>query len=175
MLKREWGAESNGKLPHLFIHSLSKFNLSLRGAFTRLTRSGPYRATTCRERELTLDHIHTFLTTQGHGEPPRMREQLNAVVTSETTRTWKSIQTSLLEQQPWFLSLQWKTCLRQNCSLVSRACSEEPALGQNTDVDYNRDIYIGTFRNVKFTVQFFNGGMQYYFVLAHNAGREWIQ
>ena len=27
----------------------------------------PYTATNCRERELTLDHIHTFLTTQGHG------------------------------------------------------------------------------------------------------------
>ena len=25
---------------------------------------------TCWERKLTLDHIHTFLTTQGHGGPP---------------------------------------------------------------------------------------------------------
>ena len=31
----------------------------------------------------------------------------------------------------WFLSLRWKTCLRQNCSLGSCACSEWPALGQN--------------------------------------------
>ena len=36
---------------------------------------------------LTLDHIDAFLTTQGHGEPPRMRDQLNAGATSETTWT----------------------------------------------------------------------------------------
>ena len=35
---------------------------------------------------------HTyFLTTQGHGKPPRMKDQLNAGATSETTRTWKTI------------------------------------------------------------------------------------
>ena len=74
--------------------SLTLFNLSLIGAFTWLTPPGPYRATTCRERELTLDHIHTFLTTQGHGGPPcRMRDQLNAGATSETTQTWKTIHT----------------------------------------------------------------------------------
>ena len=32
---------------------------------------------TCRERELTLDHIHTFLKTQGHGGPPQMSDQFN--------------------------------------------------------------------------------------------------
>ena len=76
---------------HAFIHSLPKFNLPIIGAFTWLMPPGPYRATTCRERELTLDNIHTFLTTQGHGEPPRMKDQLNAGVTSETKRTWKTI------------------------------------------------------------------------------------
>ena len=30
---------------------------------------------------------NTFLTTQGHGGPPRMRDQLNAGTSSETTRT----------------------------------------------------------------------------------------
>ena len=40
-----------------------------------------------RERELTLDHLHTFFTLQGHGEPSRMRDQLNAGATSETRRT----------------------------------------------------------------------------------------
>ena len=74
-----------------FFHSLPEFNLSLIGAFTRLTQLGPYRATTFREGNLTLDHMHTFLTTQGHGGPPRMRYQLNAGATSETTQTWKSI------------------------------------------------------------------------------------
>ena len=54
---------------------------------------GPYRATTCRERELTLDHIHTFLTTQGYGGSPRMWDQVNAGATSETIQTWKTIHT----------------------------------------------------------------------------------
>ena len=39
---------------------------------------------------------------------------------------------SLVKLQPWFLSLRWKICLRQNCSLGSCTCSEGPALGQNT-------------------------------------------
>ena len=39
---------------------------------------------------------------------------------------------SLVKQQPWFLSLRWKTCLRQNCSLGSYTCSERSVLGQNT-------------------------------------------
>ena len=61
--------------------------------FTWLTPPGPYRATTCRERELTLDHINIFLTTEGHGGPPRMSDPLNAGATSETTRTLKTIHT----------------------------------------------------------------------------------
>ena len=61
--------------------------------FTWLTPPGPYRATTCRERELTQDHIHTFLTTQGHGGPPRMSDQFSAGATSETTQTRKTIHT----------------------------------------------------------------------------------
>ena len=42
---------------------------------------------------------------------------------------------SLVKLQPWFLSLWWKTCLRQNCSLGSWACSEGPALGRTSDDD----------------------------------------
>ena len=38
---------------------------------------------------------------------------------------------SLVKLQPWFLSLRWKTCLRQNCSLGFSGCSEGPAFGQN--------------------------------------------
>ena len=41
----------------------------------------------------------------------------------------------------WFLSLQWKTCLRQNCSLGSCACSEGPALGQNTLMNEFKVVY----------------------------------
>ena len=38
-----------------------------------------------------MDHIyiHTFLTTQGHGGPPWISDQLNARATSETTRTYR--------------------------------------------------------------------------------------
>ena len=43
---------------------------------------------------------------------------------------------SPVKLQPWFLSLWWKTFLRQNCSLGSFACSEGPALGQNTLMIY---------------------------------------
>ena len=46
---------------------------------------------------------------------------------------------SMVKLQPWFLSLQWKTCLWQNCSLGFCACSEGPALGQNTDDDDDDD------------------------------------
>ena len=35
--------------------------------------------------------IHTFLTTQEHGVPLQMSDQLNAGATSETTRTLKTI------------------------------------------------------------------------------------
>ena len=36
---------------------------------------------------------NTFLTIQGHGEPPWRSDQLNAGATSETTQTWKTIHT----------------------------------------------------------------------------------
>ena len=39
---------------------------------------------------------------------------------------------SLVKLQPWLLSLQWKTCLGQNCNLGSCIWSERPTLGQNT-------------------------------------------
>ena len=40
-----------------------------------------------------MDHRHTFLTTQGHGGPPRMSDQSYAEATSETAQTWKTIHT----------------------------------------------------------------------------------
>ena len=70
---------------------LPYFNLTLIGIFKLITHPGPYRAMTCRERELTMDHIHTFLTTQGHRGPPQMSNQLNSGATSEKTRTLKTI------------------------------------------------------------------------------------
>ena len=72
----------------IFIHSLPKFNLSLIGAFTWLTPPGPYRPTKELEGEGISSASHnTFLTTQGHGGPPRMSDQLYAGATSETTQT----------------------------------------------------------------------------------------
>ena len=38
----------------------------------------------------------------------------------------------LVELPTWFLSLQRKTCLWQNCNLGSCACSEGPTIGQNS-------------------------------------------
>ena len=49
----------------------------------------------------------------------------------EATGSYRTY-SALIKLQPWFLSLPWKTCLRQNSSLGSCACSEGPALGQNT-------------------------------------------
>ena len=43
---------------------------------------------------------------------------------------------SLIKLQSWFLSLRCKTCLRQNYSIGSCACSEGPALCQNTMIYY---------------------------------------
>ena len=40
-----------------------------------------------------MEHMHTFLTTQGHGGPPRMSDQPNAGATSETAQTGKTIHT----------------------------------------------------------------------------------
>ena len=63
----------------------------LTGTFTSFTLPRPYRIITCRERELAVDHIRTLLTTQGHGVPPQMNDQLNAEATSETPRTLKTM------------------------------------------------------------------------------------
>ena len=51
----------------------------------------------------------------------------------KATKSYRNY-SSLVKLQPWFQSLWWKTCLRQNCSLGFCACSEGPALGQNTQM-----------------------------------------
>ena len=69
--------------------SLPGFILSLISSFTWLTPPGPYRATICPGRKL-ISGSHTYsLTTQGHGGPPRMRDELNAGATSKTAQTRK--------------------------------------------------------------------------------------
>ena len=54
---------------------------------------------------------------------------------------------SLVKLQSCFLSLQWKTSFRQNCSLGSCACSEGPAFGLNTydDDDDDDDVLLDGF------------------------------
>ena len=55
----------------------------------------------------TMDHIHTFLTTQGHGGPPRMSDQPNAGATSETAQTWKTIHTTHTLSHPNKANMEW--------------------------------------------------------------------
>ena len=45
------------------------------------------QSTTFRGRELNYGSHTYFLTTQGHGEPPRMSDQPNAGATAETEQT----------------------------------------------------------------------------------------
>ena len=92
---------------------------SRRPGLTEPRPNGSYWAMTYRERKLTLDHIHAFLTTQGHGERPRTRAQLNAGPTSETTRTWKMIHAILalihsnkVNMKEW---LWWPNDIRGPC------------------------------------------------------------
>ena len=91
----------------LISFSLLKFNLPLIGTFTWPTPPGPYRAKTCRRRELNLDHIHAFLTTQGHGGPPRMSDQPNVGATSEIAQTWKTIHTKHTLTHPNKAKMEW--------------------------------------------------------------------
>ena len=78
-------------LSHCVLISSSKFNLPFIGTFTWPTPPGPYRATTCRGRELNYVTHTYFLTTQGHGGPPRMNDEPNAGVTSDKAQTGKTI------------------------------------------------------------------------------------
>ena len=54
-----------------------------------------------------MDHIHTFLTTQGHGGPPRMSDQPNAGATSETVQTGKTIHTKHTLSHPNKANMEW--------------------------------------------------------------------
>ena len=54
-----------------------------------------------------MDHIHTFLTTQGHGGTPRMSDQPNAGATSERAQTWKTIHNKHTLSQPNKANMEW--------------------------------------------------------------------
>ena len=80
---------------------------------------------------------NTFLTTEGHGVPPRMRDKFNSGTTSETTRTWKTIQIShapihsnKLNMKGWLILLN---DIRGPCGpRVSRHLSYRWGKSQNT-------------------------------------------
>ena len=78
----------NWKLIHSFIRYLTNvYPLPYRFLYvTHATRA--LQSKTCKGRELTLDHIHNIFTTQGHGEPLRMREQFNDGTSSEHERRY---------------------------------------------------------------------------------------
>ena len=54
-----------------------------------------------------MDHIHTFLTTQGHGGPPLMSDQPYAGATSEIAQTWKTIHTKHTLSHPNKANMEW--------------------------------------------------------------------
>ena len=69
------------------IHSLPEFNLPHIGAFTWHTPPGLYRATTCRKKKLTLDHIHTFWPQEDmRGLPGRGSAQFPGYLRDNTNR-----------------------------------------------------------------------------------------
>ena len=77
----------------VYIHlvSSSKFNLPLIGSF-----DVTHAARALQSHDLSGEGIKlwiTFLTTQGHGGPPGMSDQLDAGAISETAQTWKTIHT----------------------------------------------------------------------------------
>ena len=88
-------------------YSLSKCNLPLIGTFTWPSPPGPHRATTCRGKELNYGSHTYFLTTQGHGAPPRMSDQPNAGATSETAQTWRTVHTKHTLSHPNKANMEW--------------------------------------------------------------------
>ena len=75
-------------------------------------------------RQMHSPHLHV-------GAPGIFSHLLRSVQMLKQREATAPIQ-SMVKLQPWFLSLRWKTCLLQTCSLGSCACSERPGLGQNT-------------------------------------------
>ena len=100
-------------IPHgdhlYFIHliSLSKFNLSLIGTSTWSTPPGPYRATTCRGRELNYESHTYFFHHTRTWRASRMSDQPNAGATSETAQTWKTIHTKHTLSHPNKANMEW--------------------------------------------------------------------
>ena len=77
-----------------------------------------------------MQSFKTYFT-ETEGERERERERERGGGCGKEREAAAFIQ-SLVKLQSRFLSLLWKTCLRQNCSQGSSACSEGLALGHNT-------------------------------------------
>ena len=86
---------------------ISSHYLSLTPPFTWPTPPGPYRATTCRGRELNygpntyfFDHTRTWRASPDEYQP-------NAGATSETAQTWKTIHTKHTLSHPKKANMEW--------------------------------------------------------------------
>ena len=87
--------------------SLSKFNLPLIGTCTWPTPPGPYRATTCRGRELNNgSHTYFFDHTRTWRASPDEWSALRGA-TSETAQTWKTIQIKHTLSHPNKANMEW--------------------------------------------------------------------
>ena len=96
----------NSKYNSFYFISLSKFNLPLIGTFMWPTPSGPYRATTCRGRELNYgSHTYFFDHTSWRASPDEGSAQCRA--TSETAQTWKIIHTKHTLRHPNKANMEW--------------------------------------------------------------------
>ena len=141
MLKREWGEESNGKLPHLFIPSktanfvpeVAVEDLPLNKSLWRWSGQKPWwnwyltpevNFGDVRRAQLAK---YTLLTSALGPLGSSQRE-------SEARKATGSYHTYLflVKLQPFSWSCSGRPGFGQNCSLGSCVCSETPALGQNT-------------------------------------------
>ena len=71
------------------------------------TPPGPYRATTCRGRELNYGSHTYFFDHTKTWRPPRMSDQLNAGATSQTAQTWKPIHPKHTLSHPNKANMEW--------------------------------------------------------------------
>ena len=70
---------------------------------------GPYRATTCRGRELNYgSHTYFFDHTRTWRASPRMSDQPNAGATSETAQIWKTRHTKHTPSHPNKANMEWR-------------------------------------------------------------------
>ena len=92
---------------NVFHHSLPQFNLSFIRAFTWLNATRALQIHDLSGEGIKFRSHTYFLTSEGHGGPPRMSDQPNAGVTSETAQTWKTIHTKHTLSQTNKANMEW--------------------------------------------------------------------